>query len=379
MTVTEIFDNQPICIDNGSGFIKAGFAGDDIPKCLFPTCVGRIKHERVMPSSIQKDMFVGSEAQNLRGLLKIQRPIERGIIQNWSDMEEIWSYIYSDQQLNTLPEEHPLLLTEPPLANIRNKEKIAEYFYETLNVPALSFSLQPVLALYASARTTGIVLECGDGLTHSVPIYDGFSIPSAIQQEEIGGRDATDYLQLQLRKSGHELVSSAEKEIVREIKEKCCYVASDFRSEIESWTEHKPQIHTYQLPDNQTITLGTECFSAPEVLFNPEMMGSEASGLHIQLFKSILLSDIDLRSTLYSNIVLSGGSTLLRGFGERFISELRAISGKKNQVKIYASPERMHNAWLGGSILASLSTFRRLLITSEEYKNDQNVIFRRRF
>ena len=171
--------NQPVVIDNGSGVIKAGFAGDQIPKCHFPNYIGRPKHSRVMAGALEGDLFVGPKAQEHRGLLSIRYPMEHGIVTDWNDMERIWQYIYSKDQLQTFSEEHPVLLTEAPLNPRRNREKSAEIFFETFNVPALFVSLQAVLSLYATGRTTGVVLDAGDGVTHAVPIYEVHKIKAS--------------------------------------------------------------------------------------------------------------------------------------------------------------------------------------------------------
>ena len=138
----DLIVNQPVVIDNGSGVIKAGFAGDQIPKCHFPNFIGRPKHTRVMAGALEGDLFVGPKAQEHRGLLSIRYPMEHGIVTDWNDMERIWQYIYSKDQLQTFSEEHPVLLTEAPLNPRRNREKAAEIFFETFNVPALFLSMQ---------------------------------------------------------------------------------------------------------------------------------------------------------------------------------------------------------------------------------------------
>lgn len=191
--------NQPVVIDNGSGSIKAGFAGDQTPKCIFPNLVGRPKHVRVMAGGLEGDTFIGKKAEEHRGLLTLHYPMEHGIVTDWNEMERIWNYIYSKEQLQTFPEEHPVLLTEAPLNPRINRERSAELFFETFNVPALFISMQAVLSLYATGRTTGVVLDSGDGVTHAVPIYEGFALPFSIVRSDIAGRDVTRYLKLLLR------------------------------------------------------------------------------------------------------------------------------------------------------------------------------------
>jgi len=371
-----LITNQPIVIDNGSGMIKAGFAGDPVPKVNFPNYVGRPKHTRVMAGSLEGDSFVGPKAEEYRGLLHIAYPMEHGIVQDWNDMEKIWTYVYSKDQLRSASEEHPVLLTEAPLNPAKNREKAAEIFFETFNVPALFVSMQAVLSLYASGRTTGVVLDSGDGVTHAVPIYEGFAMPHSILRNDVAGRDVTRFLKLLLRKEGFTFKTTAEFEIVKSIKERACFVTSTAQKDDVNNNE-KSQ---FTLPDGSIIELGQSRSRAPEALFNPELIGEESEGIHEILSGSIQRSDMDLRRTLYQNIVLSGGSTLFRGFGDRLLSEIKRIAPKEVKIKISAPRERLYSTWIGGSILASLDTFKKIWVTRREFESEgARVIHRKTF
>ncbi|KAI0223975.1 centractin- actin- protein of the dynactin complex [Massospora cicadina] len=249
MEYEDVLTNQPVVIDNGSGVIKAGFAGAGLPKSVFPSIVGHPKHVRIMAGAVEGDTFIGKRAEELRGLLRVSYPMEHGTVIDWDDMESIWRYLYSDE-LKVLPEEHPVLLTEAPFSPTSMREQAAQIFFETFNVPSFLTSVQAVLSLYASGRTTGIVLDCGDGVTHAVPIYEGFSMPNAVRRVDIAGRDVTDYLQSLLRKSGYNFHTTAEKEIVRLIKEKTSYVSLSPNKEAK---ENSGKTADFLLPDGQII------------------------------------------------------------------------------------------------------------------------------
>ncbi|RKF83445.1 actin [Golovinomyces cichoracearum] len=301
-----------LVIDNGSGMCKAGFAGDDAPRAVFPSIVGRPRHHGIMIGMGQKDSYVGDEAQSKRGILTLRYPIEHGVVTNWDDMEKIWHHTFYNE-LRVAPEEHPVLLTEAPINPKSNREKMTQIVFETFNAPAFYVSIQAVLSLYASGRTTGIVLDSGDGVTHVVPIYE------------------------------------------------------DFEQEIQTASQSSSLEKSYELPDGQVITIGNERFRAPEALFQPSVLGLESGGIHVTTFNSIMKCDVDVRKDLYGNIVMSGGTTMYPGISDRMQKEITALAPSSMKVKIIAPPERKYSVWIGGSILASLSTFQQMWISKQEY------------
>jgi actin beta/gamma 1 len=203
------------------------------------------------------ETLLRDDAQSKRGILTINRPIKHGIITNWDDMEKIWQYAFYNG-LRVAPEEHPVLLTEAPLNPKANRETMTQIMFETFNAPAFYISIQAVLSLYASGRTTGIVLDSGDGVSHTVPIHEGYSLPHAVMGIDLAGRELTGYLAKNLMERGYPFNGQPEREVIQDMKEKICYVALDFEQELQTSIQSSALEKSYELPDGHVIAIGNE-------------------------------------------------------------------------------------------------------------------------
>ena len=352
-------ETSAIVIDNGTRSIKVGFSGDDNPRAVLPSAVGISKQSKSAGEQ------VGEEPLKRRDLYDIKFPIERGIIKDWDNMEKIWHCALYNE-LRIPPDEHPVLLTEPPLNPRANREKIAQIMFETFSVPATYISLQPLLSLISAGRTNGLVLDSGEGVTSIVPVCEGVALPHAILRLHLSGCDLTDYLLRLMTERGYYLETPSEKEMAPDIKEKLCYAA--ISTDEESAKSEQELEKNYELPDGRQITLGSERFRCAEALFQPSLVGLPYSGLHQSILNSINKCDMAVRRELYGNVVVSGGNTLLTGFTDRLEKELFLISPSSVNIEMVCPPERKFSVWAGGSLLSSLSSFQDMWILKEEYE-----------
>jgi actin beta/gamma 1 len=359
-------ERKAVVVDTGSGTTKAGFAGADAPCSIIPSVVGLKRRllnlYPIMPGI--REYYVGHEARERRGLLTLRCPVEHGIVSNWDNMEKLLHDMFYDN-LNVSPEEHHTMVTEAPLNSTENQHKMNQLMFETFRVPALSVQHHPVLALHASGRSTGIVLDSGLSKTNIVPIHEGQVIKENVLDLDVAGENMTNRLYTIIIDRGYSITTSAELDMLRDVKEKLCYVALDFDKEMCRASCDAELEGVYELPDGCSITLNNERFRATEPIFEPNSIGLEQPGVHELIFNSINKCDVDIRDHLYRNVVLSGGTTMLNGMQERLVKELVALAPLQ-QVDVI-KPVDKYSVWLGGSMLASLSTFQQYWIQKQEY------------
>jgi actin len=327
----------------------------------------------------QKSEYIGDEAQAKRGVLNLKYPIANGIVDDWGDMEKVWHHTFYNE-LRCVPSEvQGVLITEAPRNPRANREMMTSKMFETFEVRNLYVAIQAVMSLYANGRSTGLVVDSGDGVSHTVPVFEGFSIPHAIEKMEIAGRVVTEYAQKLLLESGHSFTSTAELEIVKDIKEKLCFVAQDYEAEYANAQSSSELNTAYTLPDKRQIEIkGTVRMQVPELLFKPELNGKTCKSLQSLAWTSINASDLDTRRELLKNVILSGGTTMYDGLADRMKTEIAALAPAGSEIKIIATADRKFAVWKGASTLASLSTFSASWITKEEYEEHGAAIVHRK-
>eukprot|EP01064_Diplonema_japonicum_P010961 TRINITY_DN181_c2_g1_i1.p1 TRINITY_DN181_c2_g1~~TRINITY_DN181_c2_g1_i1.p1 ORF type:complete len:416 (+),score=104.67 TRINITY_DN181_c2_g1_i1:63-1250(+) len=356
--------------DNGSGFVKCGFAGSNFPTERFPAIVGRptLRSDEFTSAKI-KDIMVGHECMEHRAALNVTYPLQNGIVRNWEDMEHIWDYTWSE--LNIDPSECKVMLTEAPMNPHSNRMKTFEIMFEKYGFESAFMSIQAVLVLYAQGLLSGCVVDAGDGVTHVIPIYEGHYAPQSsteanVKRLDLAGHALTERMLELLQRRGYALNKTADFDTVRQVKEKFCYVAVDFALEKKLAMETTVLEKECQLPDGRSIKLGPERFEAAEALFRPELMGidSRAGGIAQMTFDCINNSTRDVQSELFKHVVLSGGTTMLPGLPSRLEKEMKdqfikvKLGGDKNRgkvrIRVEAPPRRKHMVYLGASVLAEI-------------------------
>jgi len=394
---------QPACvIDNGTGYTKMGFAGNTEPQYIMPSAIAIRESAKIGGKSTSfkgvddLDFFIGDGAID-RPNYATKWPIRHGIVEDWDLMERFWEQCIF-KYLRAEPEDHYFLLTEPPLNTPENREYTAEIMFESFNVPGLYIAVQAVLALAASwtsrqvgERTlTGTVIDSGDGVTHVIPVAEGYVIGSCIKHIPIAGRDITYFIQNLLKEREVGIPPEQSMETAKAIKEKFCYTCPDivkefskYDSDPTKWLKQYESInHINKKPFS--VDVGYERFLGPEIFFHPEFSNPDFStSISETVDLAIQNCPIDVRRGLYKNIVLSGGSTMFRDFGRRLQRDVKRVvdarlklseelSGgrikpKPMECQVISHSMQRYAVWFGGSMLASTPEFYQVCHTKAQY------------
>ncbi|XP_066110775.1 actin-like protein 7A [Saccopteryx bilineata] len=354
---------KAVVVDLGTGYCKCGFAGLPRPTHMISSTVGKPYMETAKTGDNRKETYVGQELINPGVRLKLTNPLQHGIIVDWDSMQDIWEYLFH-KEMKIAPDEHAVLVSDPPLSPHTNREKYAEMLFETFGTPAMHIAYQSRLSMYSYGRTSGLVVEVGHGVSYVVPIYEGYPLPSITGRLDYAGSDLTAYLMSLMNKAGKHFTED-QMGIVEDIKKKCCFVALD-PAEQKKVPETEYRMH-YTLPDGQVISLCQERFLCSEMFFKPSLIKSMQLGLHTQTVTCLNKCDIALKRDLVGKILLCGGSTMLSGFPIRLQKELSHLCPNDTpQVNVLS--ERDTAVWTGGSILASLQGFQPLWVYRAEYE-----------
>jgi len=392
-----------VVIDNGTGYTKMGFAGNTEPQYIIPSIIALQEGKGAQKASTTKkgvedlDFYIGDEANSYARTYDIFYPVRHGQVENWTHMEYFWEHCIF-KYLRCEPEDHFFLLTEPPLNAPENREYTAEIMFETFNVPGLYIAVQAVLALAASwtsknvkERTlTGTVIDSGDGVTHVIPVAEGYVIGSSIKHIPLAGRDITSFVQQLMRERNEPIPPSDSLEVAKRVKETYSYVCPDivkeyakYDKEPEKWIRQYEAINAVNNKP-YSVDVGYERFLGPEIFFNPEIFSSDfLTPLPKVTDDTIQSCPIDVRRGLYKNIVLSGGSTMFKDFGKRLARDVKRfvdyrikrseeLSGGKIksvplEVNVISHHMQRYAVWFGGSMLASTPEFYNVCHTKKDY------------
>ncbi|GAA99365.1 uncharacterized protein L969DRAFT_93826 [Mixia osmundae IAM 14324] len=359
----------PLVVDNGTGFVKTGYAGSNFPEFSFPSIIGRpilrAEERGAAPSTTNiRDIMIGDEASEFRSYLQLTQPMEHGIVRDWNDMKLLWDYTFHEK-LKVDTRDRKVLLTEPPMNPVKNRERMAEVMFEEYQFGGIYVAIQAVLTLYAQGLQSGVVVDSGDGVTHIVPVYDGFALPHLTKRLDVAGRDVTRYLIKLLLMKGYAFNRTADFETVRQIKERFCYVSYDLALDKRLAEETTVLVETYTLPDGRTIKISSERYEAPECMFQPHLVDVEQPGVAELVFDTVQAAPVDVRTELYKHIVLSGGSSMYPGLPSRLEKEIKQLyltkvlgnspeRLNKFKLRIEDPPRRKHMVFLGGAVLADI-------------------------
>ncbi|KRZ50649.1 Actin-related protein 3 [Trichinella nativa] len=331
-------------------YSKIGFAGNTHPNFIIPTVIACRSQSYNIPNTgrmpIDMDFFIGDEALNATNY-SIRYPVRHGVVEDWNLMERFLEHSIF-KYLRIEPEDHNFLMTESPLNTPENREYLAEVMFESFNVPGLYIAVQVAFLAVAASwvgcpqenrSLTAFVIDIGDGITHCVPVIDGYTLASCSRFMPIAGREVTFFIQNLLRERETGIPPEQSMETARNIKEKYCYVSPNIMKEFSKYDENLSKfIKKYEGQHAVTkkpfhVDVGYERFLGPEIFFCPEFANADYKrSLSEEVDLAIQQCPIDVRRALYGNIVLSGGSTMFKDFDRRIERDVRRLVNQRLQI-----------------------------------------------
>lgn len=375
---------KAVVFDIGTSLTKVGFAGEDKPRVVFPTVLGRIDVQstsgRMSAAGGADDgydeprVLVGDDAMAIRSEVSLDFPVDRGVVQNWDDLLLVVKYGFDE--IGVAPTSLPVLVVVPPLMSKDDRARMAMLFFGSLKVPALHFATGAELAMAASGRKTGLAVCSGAAVSYTVPVVNGKIVSSAVKRLEVAGDDLTGLMVRHLRERGAAITAADHNsDLARDIKERLCYVALDFSEEMQRPAREIER--PYKRTDGSVVTVGTERFRCPEAMFVPLLLSVQPEGLQTFAVQSVELCDEAVRNELYENVVLAGGNTSFKGFAPRMASEIKSTLEERSsendekinyEINVIAPDDRRYSEWAGGAELAAQRKFKKRWISLKAYE-----------
>ncbi|CCW69290.1 unnamed protein product [Phytomonas sp. Hart1] len=414
----EVNNMRSVILDVGSMYTKAGFSGEIAPRKVFRSCVGTPRH----PGACMKffdphlsNYVAGNEAFSNRGLLNLCWPVRYGDIKDF----EHYEYLLYDtfyRSLEVVPDATSLLMLQPPTQTHKDRERVAEIVFETFNIPLLGLLNTATATVYSTGQTTGIAVDSGAGKTFIGAVCDGYPLAHPQRFSPVAGDVLTRELFDALRRKGYPLSTEKDWAMVETAKETLCRVSTPPSSDGPPRGDLKgtqrggggpqgPPCDTapearLRLPDNEHVFLFEQALLLGERLFDTALVsqlpGEAEVGINpmgdptgyavsnpvcarpfsgwADVVQDVLAAAPEAyRDGLARNVVLGGGTTMMRDVEVRLQNELtqRATSA----VKVIASNERAQAAWLGGSVWACSPSFPSLCLSKANYfEGESNVV-----
>lgn len=351
-----------VVVDQGSGFTKAGFAGEHQPRLV-------LKSSSLVPSW-DRPVLPGVPGCELAGGVARAHPIKHGVVVDWEALEGLWERLLVGG-LRVYPEQWPVLVSDSPSAPPSNRERVAELLFEALAVPACHMASTALLALCSTGTFSGLAVEAGAGVCHATPIYAGHSWHKATFRLDVAGTTLSRYLRdLLVAACPNLLQQNLPRKAITQLKKHCCYVSLDFEGDLHNPARHHPA--NFCLRNGCSVCLSSERFRCPEPIFQPGLLGQAEPGLPTLAFQALQRVPATLRRRLADTVVLAGGSTLFPGFTERLEMELEAQCLRHGygalKPRLVAKPGRGTAVWTGGSMVASLRSFQCHWMTRTMYQ-----------